>query len=57
MTPHVERQFTAGDGAHDIVIGMGKESMSQCPMMKGMDGMDEKSAGVTTTIKKNRNDC
>ncbi|HBJ85253.1 MAG TPA: hypothetical protein DDZ88_15540 [Verrucomicrobiales bacterium] len=23
---------------------MGKESMSQCPMMKGMKGMDEKSA-------------
>jgi hypothetical protein len=22
---------------------MGKESMSQCPMMKGMKGMDEKS--------------
>ncbi len=25
---------------------MGKESMSQCPMMKGMKGMDEKSAGA-----------
>lgn len=25
---------------------MGKESMAQCPMMKGMKGMDEKSAGV-----------
>ena len=24
---------------------MGKESMAQCPMMKGMKGMDEKSAG------------
>jgi hypothetical protein len=23
---------------------MGKESMAQCPMMKGMKGMDEKSA-------------
>jgi len=25
---------------------MGKESMSQCPMMKGMEGMDEKSGGA-----------
>src|ERR1019366_7375470 len=25
---------------------MGKESMSQCPMMKGMKGMDEKSGDV-----------
>ena len=25
---------------------MGKESMSQCPMMKGMKDMDEKSAGA-----------
>jgi len=25
---------------------MGKESMSQCPMMKGMKGMDETSAGT-----------
>ena len=25
---------------------MGKESMAQCPMMKGMKGMDEKSADV-----------
>jgi hypothetical protein len=25
---------------------MGKESMSQCPMMKGMKGMDETSAGA-----------
>jgi hypothetical protein len=25
---------------------MGKESMSQCPMMKGMKGMDEKSMGA-----------
>jgi hypothetical protein len=25
---------------------MGKESMSQCPMMKGMDDMDDKSAGA-----------
>ena len=25
---------------------MGKESMSQCPMMKGMKGMDETPAGV-----------
>jgi hypothetical protein len=24
---------------------MGKESMAKCPMMKGMKGMDEKSAG------------
>jgi hypothetical protein len=27
-------------------IQMGKESMSQCPMMKGMKGMDEKSMGA-----------
>jgi hypothetical protein len=45
MTPHVEKHFTAGDAARDIVIGMGKESMSQCPMMKRMKGMDDKSAG------------
>jgi hypothetical protein len=25
---------------------IGKESMSQCPMMKGMKGMDDKSAGA-----------
>jgi len=25
---------------------MGKESMSQCPMMKGIKGMDDKSAGA-----------
>ena len=25
---------------------MGKESMSKCPMMKGMKGMDETSAGT-----------
>jgi len=25
---------------------MGKESMSQCPMMKGMKDMDDKSAGA-----------
>lgn len=25
---------------------MGKESMSKCPMMKGMMDMDEKSAGA-----------
>ena len=25
---------------------VGKESMSQCPMMKGMDDMDDKSAGA-----------
>jgi hypothetical protein len=25
---------------------MGKESMSQCPMMKGMKGMDDKSGGA-----------
>ncbi len=25
---------------------MGKESMSQCPMMKGMKGMDEQAAGT-----------
>ena len=25
---------------------MGKESMSQCPMMKGVKGMDDKSAGA-----------
>ncbi len=25
---------------------MGKESMSQCPMMKGMEEMDDKSAGA-----------
>jgi hypothetical protein len=25
---------------------MGKESMSQCPMMKGMKGMDEKSGNA-----------
>ena len=27
-------------------IQMGKDSMSQCPMMKGMKGMDEKSGGA-----------
>ena len=32
---------------------MGQESMSHCPMMKGMKGMDEKSG----MPKKNRNDC
>jgi hypothetical protein len=25
---------------------MGGDSMSQCPMMKGMEAMDEKSAGA-----------
>jgi hypothetical protein len=35
MTPHVEKHFTAGDAAGDIVIGIFKESMSQCPIMKG----------------------
>ena len=32
---------------------MGKESISQCPMMKGMKDMDGKSG----MLKKNRNDC
>ena len=27
---------------------MGKESMSQCPMMKNMKGMDEKSGDART---------
>jgi hypothetical protein len=33
MTPHVERHPTVGDTARDIVIGMGKEYMSQCPSL------------------------
>ena len=36
---------------------MGKESMSQCPMMKGMKDMDEKSAGAHREHQENRNDC
>jgi len=30
---------------------MGKESISQCPMMKGMKGMDEKSMGAKKAQK------
>jgi len=32
---------------------MGKEFMSQCPMMKGMKGMDETSEPMTKNIKRN----
>ena len=31
------------DEAHDEHMQMGTESMSQCPMMKGMKSMDEES--------------
>ena len=34
---------------------MGKESMSQCPMMKEMKGMDESSRAPTKNIKRNDN--
>jgi hypothetical protein len=34
------------DEAHMQHLQMGKESMSQCPMMKGMKGMDEQSTGA-----------
>jgi hypothetical protein len=32
---------------------MGKESMSQCPMMKGMKDMDESSAATKKNFKNN----
>ena len=36
---------------------MGKESISQCPMMKGMKDMDDKSGAITRNNKELRNDC
>jgi hypothetical protein len=35
---------------------MGKESMAQCPMMKGMKGMDKKAADVHTEHKAKKTD-
>ena len=35
------------------LMQMGKESLPQCSMMKGLKGLDEKSGDA----QKNRNDC
>lgn len=35
-------------------MGMGKDSMAQCPMMKGMGDMDEKSDGAHKMHQKER---